>query len=470
MKKYYKIIIAFLILSSLVYLGCEDYSKITAPTFSTGSADFTRFVTIGNSLTAGYESSALFESGQMYSFGNLISQQVNTNFEQPWISDPGIGGQIQVVSLNPFTTTQQPADAGSPINLNYPAPYNNMGIPGIVLADVMTSTTTANSYSKSPFIDIVLRGQGTQFLQAKALQPTFITLWIGNNDVLGFATSGGVRPTEPTPSGTFAFLFNQLADSLAATGTKAVIANIPNVTAIPFFTTVGPGFAQTLINFGAPGFYYQKHGEYAGTVGVPAQLSSYSILLTLISQSYLGYFGQPSGKFYRDNNVDITPLIQLGILDTSKAFGVDPQNPIPDALVLDTDEILTAAQSTNDFNNAIAAAVNKYPSQFVLVDINTFFDNIKASDDAGGTEFNGIKFSTTFVSGGIFSLDGVHPTAQGYAIVANQFIKSINTKFGATIPLVDVSTIPGSLVFTGLSMGKYGIPKIPYDALNNLMF
>ncbi len=471
MKKYYKIIIAVFILSSLTYFGCEDYSKITAPTFSNGSADFTRFVTIGNSLTAGYESSSLFESGQMYSFGNLIAQQVKTSFEQPLISDPGIGGQIQVVSLDPFVTAQQPDDAGSPINLNYPAPYNNMGIPGIVLADVMNSTTTANSFSKSPFIDIILRGQGTQFLQAKALQPTFITLWIGNNDVLGFATSGGAKPTEPTPSATFAFLFGQLTDSLAAIGTKAAIANIPNVTAIPFFTTVGPSFADTLNKYSVPGFYYQKHGEFTGTAGAPAQLSSYSILLTLISQSYLAYFGQPSGKFYRDNNLDITPLIQLGILDTSKAFGVDPQNPIPDALVLDTDEIQTAAQSTSDFNNAIAAAVNKYPSQFVLVDINTFFNNIRASDATGGTDFNGIEFSTTFVTGGIFSLDGVHPTAQGYAIVANEFLKTINTKFGATIPLVDVSTIPGSLVFTGvISMGKYGIPKIPAGALDNLMF
>ena len=174
-----KNILMIVLLPFLILIGCKEKTELSLPTQPnpiSGNADFTRFVAIGNSLTAGYESSALFENGQMYSFGNLIAQQVNTSFEQPLISNPGIGGQIQIVSLEPFVTTQLPVDAGSPINLNYPAPYNNMGIPGIVLGDVMSSTTTANSYSHSPFIDIILRGQGTQFLQAKALQPTFITL------------------------------------------------------------------------------------------------------------------------------------------------------------------------------------------------------------------------------------------------------------------------------------------------------
>ena len=73
-----KIIIALSLLSfiALAIIGCEDYSKITAPAFSTGTADFTRFVSIGNSLTMGEQSSSVFEMGQMYSFGNIIAKQV----------------------------------------------------------------------------------------------------------------------------------------------------------------------------------------------------------------------------------------------------------------------------------------------------------------------------------------------------------------------------------------------------------
>lgn len=441
MKNSIKILLVIL-LPLMMFFGCKERTDLTGPKPGSGQADFTRYVSIGNSLTAGYESSALYQSAQMYSFGNLISQQVDTHFEQPLISDPGIGGQIKVVSLNPFVTKQEPVEGGSPLEINYPAPYNNLGIPGIVLADVMNATSTSNSYSHSPFIDIVLRGQGTQFTQAQALQPTMITLWIGNNDVLGFATSGGVSPSEPTDAQTFGYLYGLLADGLAATGAKVVVANIPNVTVIPFFTTVGPQFAQNLNAHSVPGFYYQNH-NFQPTVGTPAQLSDYSLLLTLISQSYLTYFGYPSGKFYADNNL---PPALFGV-DTTKAFGLDPANPIPNALILDASEIQTAASATYAFNSAIAAAVNKYPSQFALVDINTFFNNIRTSDASGGTDFDGIMFSTTFVSGGLFSLDGVHPTAQGYAIVANEFLKTINAKFNASYELVDIANIPGSLSF-----------------------
>lgn len=449
MKKYIKYLLIALLLP-VIFFSCKDRTDLNPPTSpnpNAGNVDLTRLVSIGNSLTAGYQSSALYESGQKYSFGNLISQQVNTPYAQPLISDPGIGGQIKIVSLNPFRTMQEPVQGGAPINLTYPAPYNNMGIPGIVLADVINATSSANSYSKSPFIDIVLRGLGTQFTQAKIQHPTFITLWIGNNDVLGFAASGGFNPSSPTDANTFAFLYNQLADSLAALGAKVAVANIPEVTTIPFFTTVGPQFVAMLQGTPVQGFYYQKHGEYNGSIGTLTQLTDYSILFTLISQSYLAYFGQPSGKFYRDNNVDITPLITLGLLDTTKAFGADSLNAIPDALVLDNDEIQTALQATNAFNTSISAAVSKYPAQFALVDIHALFNSIRSADVSGGTNFGGIYFTTAFVTGGLFGLDGIHPTAQGSAIVANEFLKTINYRFGAAFKLIDIGTIPGSLSF-----------------------
>ena len=120
---------------------------------------------------------------------------------------------------------------------------------------------------------------------------------------------------------------------MAATGAKVVVANIPNVTAIPFFTTVGPGFAQMLTAAGAQGFYYQDH-NYVPTAGAPAQLSGGQLLLTLVSQSYIAYFGRPSGKFYKDNNLN--PAL-FGV-DTTTAFG-SQTNPIPNALILDAGEI-----------------------------------------------------------------------------------------------------------------------------------
>ncbi len=444
MKNHYKILVTIL-LPLMMFFGCKERTDLTGPQTVSGQADFSSFVTIGNSLTAGYQSSALFESSQRYSFGSLIAQQTGTEFVQPLISDPGIGGQLKVVSLDPFVTTQV-QEHGTLTNPGYAKSYNNLGIPGVVLADI-TQTSTQNSYSHSPFIDIVLRGKGSQLEQALSLHPTMIALWLGNNDVLGFATSGGFSPASPTDANLFSGAYRQVTDALAASGAKVVVANIPNVTSIPFFTTVGPMFVQSLQGTPVQGFYYQKHGQYNGTQASISQLTDYSILFTLISQSYLTYFGRPSGKFYKDHNADITPLIALGILDTTQAFGLSEKNPIPDALVLDSDEIQTAEQATAAFNASISAAVSRHSSQFALADINQLLNMVRASDAAGGTKLYGVNFSTMFVTGGLFSLDGVHPTSRGYAVLANEFLKAINNKFNSTYPLVDVSTIPGSLSF-----------------------
>jgi hypothetical protein len=48
-----------------------------------------------------------------------------------------------------------------------------------------------------------------------------------------------------------------------------------------------------------------------------------------------------------------------------------------------------------------------------------------------------------FVTGGLFSLDGVHLTGQGYAIIANEFIHAINDTYGASVPTVSVTEYPG---------------------------
>lgn len=469
MKKLSLLFIA-LVFGAFLFTGCQDRTDLTAPVQSpkSGNVDFSRYVAIGNSITAGYQSSALFESGQVNAYGNLIAQQVNTPFAMPLIADPGIGGKLYVKSLSPFVMGSNAVQGGAPKNLNYAAPYNNLGVPGALLYDVLnatSSTTCAAGLAGKPnaFFDIILRGLGTQFNQAKALHPTFVTLWIGNNDVLGYATSGGFSPAAPTSTGAFTFLYNQLADSLASLGAKVVVANLPNVTAIPFFTTVGPQMAFTipwknLALMGSQGLYYQTHGNtsLSMTYADSLKLLTGKVLITLPASSYASYLGAASGKWYKDNHY---PGIPAGI-DTTKPFGFHPQNPLPDALVLDSSEVATALASTSDFNNVIASIAAA--KGFGLVDINAMFGAIRSKDYAGGSVYGGINFTTTFVTGGLFSLDGVHPTSQAHGIIANEFLKVINAKWGANYPMVDIGKLPGSITFSKRMFGQ--APVFDYPA------
>ena len=178
------------------------------------------------------------------------------------------------------------------------------------------------------------------------------------------------------------------------------------------------------------------------------------------SYGYTDLIGKPSGKFYTDNGID--PAL-VGV-DTTQPFGLHPLNPIPDAFVLDPAEIQEVQNTVASFNQTIAGIASS--NGWALVDVNAFFKQTAAS----GYVADGVKFTTEYVTGGLFSLDGVHPTSQGYAIIANLFIDKINEAFGANIPKVNVTTIPGSLVLAKVSFNKYGIPKLDKNAFANFPF
>jgi len=447
----------------MLFIACElEEPSVKKTETDTTPLDFSKYVAIGNSLTAGYQSGSLVEEHQMYSYPNLIAQQLGiADFEQPTVSWPGVPN---IMTLESVTGTLGTASGtGAPTNLTLARPYDNMGIPGIVLADVENATSTADSYSKSAAIDLVLRGLGTQLAQATSLNPKLITCWIGNNDVLGFATSGGASPTEPTDAATFNLLYQSLGAKLAASGAKVVLATIPNVTAIPFFTTIGPMVAAGVqgakqLNPAVVGLYYQKHGKIVANPNTDFTNFDEAVppLITLVGATYAGLLGQPTGKWYRDlaaktgYSIDIIMGSNPGI-DTTQAFGFHPQNPWPDALVLDADEIATAATATAAFNSSISTIASA--SGFALFDANDFFDEIVA--DGGYDPGNGMDMLTTsYISGGLFSLDGVHPTNLCYAILANQFITAANEKFGIHIQPVNLRDVIGQQPQTLAKLAK----------------
>lgn len=445
----------FIILTITLILGCKDRTTITSPPPQSGTANLTHYVAIGNSITAGYQSSALYQDAQVFAYPNLIAQQVNTSFVMPFISNPGIGGQLFVHS---FTSTgadiRQLPSSGLPINLGYSLPYNNLGIPGAMVYDVLNAkdslTCFTNVFGGKPngFFNLILRGVGTQFQQTRLLQPTFITCWIGNNDVLTYATNGGLLifngtavPIEPTSSAQFNNLYGQLGDSLASLGANVVVANIPDVTTIPFFTTIGSKFALAapwgyFKSLGLPGFCYGHHESGATGVADSSSLANLNVLITLEGQSALAFIGDTTGAYYTLNQIPVPAGVYI-----KAPFGLHPLNPFPDQFVLDPVEIQTASNAVSAFNSTILTIANT--KGFGLVDMNNVLKNIFTS---GGGMYYGANLSSTFISGGLFSLDGIHPTSRGQGLIANEFLKVINAKYGSNFPLLNLGSIPGSIL------------------------
>jgi lysophospholipase L1-like esterase len=360
------------------------------------------YVSVGDSLAAGASNASLVETHQRTSVPALIARQAQLEgFELPLVGEPGIPSELALVTLVPVPTIAQKAgDQGLPLNPSLPRPYNNLAVPSATVQDALVTQSGG-------FNDVVLRGPGSQVAQAVALAPTFVTLWIGNNDVLGAVVRGSaVDGVTLTPVASFRSAYEQVVATLRTTGAFMIAANLPDVTAIPFATTVRPVVTDPLT--GAP---ILVNGQTVPLVGTKGPLPTGS-LVTLAASAYLAE--------------------GIGIPAAQGGSGL----PLPDDVVLDPAEVAAIRDRVNALNQVIreicqAAAVP-------VLDVHALLEEITTR----GREVGGVMLDDAFLTGGIFSYDGVHLTDLGYAVVANEWIATINAN-GGHVPLVDLAPFLG---------------------------
>ncbi len=405
--------------------------------------DFSRYVALGDSLTAGYASGGLAKYYQDFSVPALIARQAGvTNFQQPIISDPGIAPVLQLKALvvNPAipggispVLLATPGNPGSPINAGLTTPYNNLGIPGANTADLLTRTgdiTKLLSGHIDPstiMYDLVLRdGQHTAIQQAIALNPTFVTVWAGSNDALGAVQAGiAVDDVTLTTTATFQQAYQTLLGAIKqnAPNAKVVVATVQQV--LPYGTALKP----YLIN--------PANGSHIPLIGANGMITEQDYLTlpaaTLLAQGIgiptaAGGTGKPLPEGYVD-----AQGVHAGVVVRAATFA----------------KIMQRVTEYNTVIKATAQAMG-YP----VVDMNAVYANW----DANGYMVGGVKLTTAFLTGGIFSYDGLHDQRLGCALVANEFIKVINRGYGAKIPLVNLTPfLSGTPVTTSVAAASFSV-------------
>lgn len=420
MKKY--ILNSFFAATLLFAASCKPEIDTPAGT-SAGSANFTKYIAVGNSLTAGFADGGLYLEGQKVAYPNLVAAQMATvgggAFTSPFFAEAqqnGSGYLALTALVNGTPTlsnvTTQLAYRDATHLAKYSGEIQNLGVPGMRVDLAFAPTFSgANMYFERLLTDAQVNAT-TYFQFVQGRSHTFFSLWLGNNDALGYATNGGVT-TDPTnvltEKATFSLLYSNMVNALTAGGQKGVLGTIPDVTSIPYFNTVTVAAllnAAKAINPAASTIYIQTGA------GVTRAATSED-LIRLPYQS-AGLFGTPA------NNPN----------------GLSPANPIANNYVLDRDEVARVKDYVNSYNNTIKSLANS--KGLAVADTYTYLNTVKT-----GIAIQGININSAFITGGAFSLDGVHLTPRGNAVIANVFIDAINTKYGATLPTIDITKYRG---------------------------
>jgi hypothetical protein len=404
-----------------------------------GSADFSRFIAVGNSLTAGYADGGLYLDGQLNSYPSIIASQMQSvgggAFNQPLFTSAQANGSgyLKLTGFNadgtPITTPVTtdlairgilpvPGFGNVTLYTKYTGDIENYGVPGIKLLNI----TYAPYGDLNGYFERLLPNDApnntTDYLDFVTAKPfTFFSDWLGNNDALLYATSGGAGDVL-TDETTFAQLYALSIARLTATGAKGVVATIPDVTSIPYFNTVTVNAILAgvqKVNPAVQGLYI--NALVSGTTYAPRVATAKDLIVLTFPTSMIG---QPVS----------TPYGQL-------PYGLTPYTPIDNQYVLDENEIALTQEHVLSFNSTITSIASS--KGLAVFDAYTFLNNVKQS----GLVIDGLNLNSNYISGGLFSLDGVHLTPRGYAIVANEFIKAINGKYGSNIPLANIANYRG---------------------------
>ncbi|MBC5993931.1 SGNH/GDSL hydrolase family protein [Pontibacter cellulosilyticus] len=471
MKKFFYKSSVLALAAGVLLTSCDP--EIDSPDPSSGTADFSSYLAVGNSLSAGYADGGLYREGQLSSVPAILADQFEEvgggEFVQPLFSEAQANGTgyLRLVGFTPQgAPITQPVTTNlairgltsrnTPLYTKFTGNINNLAIPGIRVADI--NTGGYSSAQGNPYFERLTDNATQTYLQyvqaqAQAANHTFFSLWMAENDVLSYATSGGAfsggmlnSPAQIiTPVNTFSQNYTELVNALTAGGKEGVLVTIPDVTAIPFFTTVGNSVKQLLAANKIPAVVALTGSGSSRIVITPAQIDAAEggVFFPLTASAYAPLFGTRTGRYWRllarqvsssqdpvTVNATLAGILANYQIDTTQLFGLSAGNPLPSALVLDAAEQKNIKDATTAFNDIIKAQAAA--KGLALWDAYSYFNSIKT-----GFVKNGVAYSPSFITGNLFSLDGVHLTPRGNAIAANEIINAINAKYGSNVPQVD---------------------------------
>ncbi len=401
---------------TLVALACTDDSVTVLEPTPAANPIFQRYVALGNSITAGYQSGGINDSTQKQSYARLLAEQMHTSYVYPALLGPGCAPPIN----NFQTQTRVGNGTSTSCSLRDPSTtvlmQNNVAVPGATSFDPTAPTTGASNILTQLFL-----GGKTQVQRALDADPTFVTVWIGNNDVLDAAAKGVTVYQNAKDAGstairsalstqgitdtiTFVANYKKMIDQLTAAepDLKGVLIGVVNVTQIPFIFSI-----DSLIGEPTTKAYFDAAVGHTTTITPDCAGSGALVTLGMI-------------QFLKANPT--APLAcTKGAVPTSPAIG--------DFFILDVADQALFNKVITRYNGYIKAKADSIG--FAYLDPNPLLASLKGVP--GGIPDVPVLSSATATFGPYISLDGIHPSATAHVAIANALIAVINAKYQTSL-------------------------------------
>ncbi|MDB4948845.1 MAG: hypothetical protein JWM27_1494 [Gemmatimonadetes bacterium] len=422
--------------------GCarddESIKTLTGPQYA--PALFTRYVSLGNSITSGYQASGISGATQAQAYPVLLAQAANAPFTYPVLAGrgcaPPLAGPFLYTAARLGTTgVADPTATAATCDLRssaFPRFVQNLAVPGAKIDDALTNFAIGTSANA---LTTFFLGGRSQVQAMVALQPSLVSVFLGNNDALGAAVAGDTAQLTSLPA------FQQRVDSLVA-ALKTVPAgqggNDHDVVLIgiaPFPAIVQPG-AYAFVSRDAAGNLGGKAVSADCAPGTPGGSN-------LVSLAILG------SALPAISCADNAPYVLNATERTTFFSRIDAYNAALSKAASDNGWIYINTNAVLGGAGTLAGTLRAKlsPTQFRLCQGLATAATPAAIQAAVLTTCP----SPTLVSGAIppytvgsaayanffgtwLTFDAVHPSLPFHKLLTNAMIDAINTKHGTTIP------------------------------------
>lgn len=393
--------------------ACVESDRLVTPNTAPENAIFARYVAMGNSITAGFQSAGINDSTQRRSYAAMIARA--SGFPYFYASLQGRGCAPPLVN----NVTQERVGGGTSTTCDLRAPdhhpwLSNVGVPTAHAEDAVDNLYPGNFAN---VLTTLILGGRTQVQAMQDADPTLVSVWLGTNDFGSalFSTTAPGDPAGVTPVPDFEAAYDQVLDAIEATGARAVLITLPLPRLIPFNTS------------GAT-YWCLK----TGLCGIPAAPFPPNFLVDASCA--------PTNAVPTSEGQNVLVSWPVGIVRLLTA-AQDPLNDYTLDCTVDA-EVITPTELAN-----IEAAATGYNAYIVaqaaargmaLVDVNPEFAAAAAANDGRILPFPDISTVATGGSigfGTYFSLDGIHPSTLAHGRVADLLAEAINEVFETTIPV-----------------------------------
>lgn len=373
------------------------------------NATLQRYVAIGTSVSMGWQSDGATAATQYDSWPAQLTRLAGITMSQPYLAGTGCRAPLAAPLASGLRISGEPAGAPaaslacSALQGGITLPTQNVAINGATTHDALNSTpqSITDPFGAQLYSRILSPGM-TQLRSAMQQKPRVVSVELGANEVLSARSGVAIPGVTITPFATWAPMYDALVDTVQQVAPRVVLVGlISDVATFPSFRRGAEIYADAAMLLGA------FHVQVAADCNASQNLLFVPVRIPTAVATGIGR-----------RNAGLSPAV-LSCADSGTG--------VRDYVLTPTEAGIVNA-ALGQMSAHIRALADRH--KLAYFELETLYGKPGLKPP-----FSAVQLMTSAQPyGSLISLDGIHPSGAGHAILASEAARALNARYNMRLP------------------------------------